>query len=154
MNKKAHEIVKNVVEENIIDFKKTTSEAIYEKLNNLLKSEYAHVAKKMFNEAANSSIQQGSEETFDSADEIVMQSPGGPSRGEGAPPPNPGPEPKEPTKPDRKKEPWDKMTDDEFKKAMEEYKKAYQKWYRAYERWTRMMEEYRAWQRRQRRGRS
>lgn len=156
MNKKVQEMLKNVVEENAVDFKKSMSNAIYEKVNNKLKQEYVNVAKKMFTEMAQTTnmAQGGADEPtaeMEADEAMVAQSPGGRSRGEGSPPPNPGPEPQPPTKPDREKEPWNKMTDDQFNKAMEEYEKAYQKWKRSYNRWVQMMEEYRAWQRRQRR---
>lgn len=49
MKDKVKEMLKNVIEENAIQFKASTSDALYNKIGNRLKDEYKTVAKKMFN---------------------------------------------------------------------------------------------------------
>lgn len=48
MKDKVKEMLKNVIEENAIKFKASTSDALYNKIGNRLKDEYKTVAKKMF----------------------------------------------------------------------------------------------------------
>lgn len=48
MKEKVKEMLKNVIEENAIQFKASTSDALYNKIGNRLKDEYKTVAKKMF----------------------------------------------------------------------------------------------------------
>ena len=65
MKDKVKEMLKNVIEENAIKFKASTSDALYNKIGNRLKDEYKTVAKKMFsslqesNYGIGSSIAQG-----------------------------------------------------------------------------------------------
>jgi hypothetical protein len=49
MKQDVREMIKNVIEENAIKFKTSTSTALYQKIGNRLKDEYKNVAKKMFN---------------------------------------------------------------------------------------------------------
>jgi molybdopterin converting factor small subunit len=48
MKQDVREMIKNVIEENAIKFKTSTSTALYQKIGNRLKDEYKNVAKKMF----------------------------------------------------------------------------------------------------------
>lgn len=65
MKDKVKEMLKNVIEENAIKFKASTSDALYNKIGNRLKDEYKTVAKKMFSSlqesayGGDSSIAQG-----------------------------------------------------------------------------------------------
>jgi hypothetical protein len=47
MNNNVKKMVKNVIEENAVDFKKTTSKALYEKIGQRLKQEYIAVSQNL-----------------------------------------------------------------------------------------------------------
>lgn len=84
MKDKVKEMIKNVIEENAIQFKTSTSDALYNKIGNRLKDEYKTVAKKMFNslqEAAPSgtSISQGIGSGTEEVSAAVAPPGGGPS---------------------------------------------------------------------------
>lgn len=86
MNDKVKTMIKSVVEENAIQFKNSTSNALYEKINNRLKDEYKNVSKKMFkslNESApeGGAFMAGGEAT--PGDVSAVMAP--PSRGTGDP---------------------------------------------------------------------
>jgi hypothetical protein len=48
MNKNVKGMIKNVIEENAVGFKKSTADALYEKINHKLKDQYVAVAKNIF----------------------------------------------------------------------------------------------------------
>lgn len=48
MNDKVKNMIKNVVEENAVDFKQSTSRALYEKIGNRLQEQYKTVSKDLF----------------------------------------------------------------------------------------------------------
>lgn len=48
MNDKVKVMIKNVVEENAVGFKNSTSNALYQKVSNRLKEEYKNKAKSLF----------------------------------------------------------------------------------------------------------
>jgi hypothetical protein len=48
MENKVNNLVKNVLEENIVQFKENASKELYKKLGDRLKNEYANVAKNVF----------------------------------------------------------------------------------------------------------
>ena len=95
MKEKVKEMLKNVIEENAIQFKASTSDALYNKIGNRLKDEYKTVAKKMFNSlqestyGSGSSIAQGvgsSEEVSAmTVDEPLGLPPGSPISGDAPP---------------------------------------------------------------------
>lgn len=99
-------LVKNVLEENIVKFKHQTSNVLYSKLTNRLKQEYVNVSKSMFKNI-NESEASGPESMYFAADEMMVAPPGrgtggsgtGPGQGkpkDSKPWPNPGPPPKNP----------------------------------------------------------
>lgn len=49
MTDKVKNMLKNVIEENAIEFKTATANALYEKIGDRLKEEYKNVAKNVFN---------------------------------------------------------------------------------------------------------
>jgi len=55
MNNKVKNMIKDVVEENAVGFKKSTSDALYEKINHKLKDQYVVVAKNIFSQNKNES---------------------------------------------------------------------------------------------------
>lgn len=134
-------LVKNVLEENIVKFKDQTSNILYSKLTNRLKQEYVNVSKRMFkniNEAA-------SPEAFAAAEggpavppgEQTPSRPRTPNITYGAPPPaeNPGPAPKKPIR-------GDNETPAEYERRLNAYYESYNKWLEQYKAW----QKYRAWQ--------
>lgn len=53
MNDKVKSMIKNVVEENAVGFKNSTSNALYQKVSDRLKEEYKHTAKTLFQKKNN-----------------------------------------------------------------------------------------------------
>lgn len=92
MNNKIKVMIKDVVEENAVGFKKNTSDALYEKINNRLKDEYKNVSKKMFTtikesaEVAGGFIAPG----MGSPEAAITSAIAPPSRGSGDPGPGSG----------------------------------------------------------------
>ena len=92
MNNKIKVMIKDAVEENAVGFKKNTSDALYEKINNRLKDEYKNVSKKMFTtikesaEVAGGFIAPG----MGSPEAAITSAVAPPSRGSGDPGPGSG----------------------------------------------------------------
>lgn len=61
MNDKVKSMIKNVVEENAVGFKKSTSDALYEKINHKLKNQYVSVAKGIFSQSIQNNSQESKE---------------------------------------------------------------------------------------------
>ena len=148
MNNNIENLVKNVIEENIVKFKEDTSKVIYNKLGERLKDEYIQVSRKLFkniNEAAITGVgpldsPQAFENNWSAAAPPGEQNPSKPRNPDityGVPPPaeNPGPAPKKPIR-------GDNETPEEFEKRLNDYYKAYNKWLEQYRAW----KKYRAWQ--------
>lgn len=86
MNNKIKVMIKDVVEENAVGFKKNTSDALYEKINNRLKDEYKNVSKKMFKSLNESSPDGGAfMASGDATPSDVSAAMAPPSRGSGDP---------------------------------------------------------------------
>jgi len=159
MNNNIENLVKNVIEENIVKFKEDTSKVLYNKVGDRLKDEYVHVSRKLFkniNEAAISGVAaldapEAFEKNWASA-APPGGSPGGQQRPENPDEwPDPGPPPKNPypdgapSRPMRSDYPEGPKGDEQFKQAMYayerairdilEYQKKYKEWRRAYDRW-------------------
>jgi hypothetical protein len=93
MKQDVREMIKNVIEENAIKFKTSTSTALYQKIGNRLKDEYKNVAKKMFkslNEAAETSISQGVGAEVSGEAESAVAPPQGPNNRQRGDEPKPG----------------------------------------------------------------
>lgn len=159
MNNNIENLVKNVIEENIVKFKEDTSKVIYNKLGERLKDEYIQVSRKLFkniNEAAITGVAPlDSPQAFEnnwSAAAPPGGSPGGqerPIKPDGWP--DPGPPPKNPypdgppSRPERSDYPKGPEGDEQYKRAMYEYERAIRQiqeylkkkkeWQRAYDRW-------------------
>lgn len=148
MKDKIQNLVKNVIEENIVKFKEQTSEVLYSKVGNRLKDEYVNVSKSLFkkiNEAVG-----GMPTQFTTPDQAMMVPPGrgtggngpgnnddpnGPTRGVPPATENPGPPPQKPVK-------GKDETAEQFEKRLNEYYRVYRAWQNQYEAW----KKYRAWQ--------
>lgn len=130
MKDSVRQIVKTIVEENIVDFKKFTSQTINEKISTRLKHEYAKVAKTILigesafvaNNLSSNTPQEIATAEYTNNNAVL------------APPSDRYPDaPPLPEFPDRSKEPWKSMTNKQFKQAVQDYRtqmRAYQEWYR------------------------
>jgi septin family protein len=132
-------LVKNVLEENIVKFQDQTSNVLYSKLTNRLKQEYVNVSKRVFknfNEAYSPDP---------SANTVVVGPPIGsedtpkkqnPDITYGVPPEakDPGPAPKKPVK-------GKDETDEEFKKRIDQWYEDIAEWQQQYKAW----KKYQAW---------
>jgi hypothetical protein len=155
MKQDVREMIKNVIEENAIKFKTSTSTALYQKIGNRLKDEYKNVAKKMFkslNEAAETSISQGVGAEVSGEAESAVAPPEGPNNRQRGDEPKPGyvnpdPDMDRPIttmeewmrqKPDPKNFDTDgdgRMSNEEKAAYEEELRRWYNTWARLYEQW-------------------
>lgn len=97
MNKKVRDMVKNVIEENAVEFKKNTANAIYEKLNYRLGKEYVKVSKNFLTikEATEGMVARNVPET-NTSDSANMAAGGGAGGAPKPPSGTPGKPPKTP----------------------------------------------------------
>jgi len=145
MNNKVKQMIKNVIEENAVEFKQNTSNAIYEKLNHRLSEEYINVSKNFLriNEDVDDVVSAGYSSLKPDESAAISFGKGGAGSGGGKPPAGPSgkpgskpgtgaTKPSEPKpKPDQTPDEWqqehkipqikDYPNEDEWLKALKEY---------------------------------
>lgn len=166
MSKKVRDMVKNVIEENAVEFKKNTANAIYEKLNYRLGKEYVKVSKNFLTikEDVDDVVAASVSQNAPSDSAMIGRGGGGaggaPKPPSGTPGGKPGTKPKDPFGPGTREPPYaedpGKWTGGErpskgFPKENQgesdtEYQKRLNEWLRAREEYLKQLETYKNWQ--------